>query len=167
MDNLAHLDKIEEIQNLEEYKNMMDKSDVRQSVRNSLDKLNEVESNIDKLENKNFVQRAWGGVTGQNGRDMVATMRDLTQVQQLTIQLVLSIAASNAKSQESLDDILDEREGAKGTHTKIVNHIDFLYEQVETIKKSAPKPKTYKTFLPIYFLVGMMILVMIYIMVKI
>ena len=77
MDNVVALDKYQVKQNLEEHSDIVDKSNIRLSVKNSLDKLNEVENHINKLENKNFVQRALGSITGQSQRDTVAAMRDL------------------------------------------------------------------------------------------
>lgn len=179
MDNVVVLDKVQAMRKLEEHSNIVDKSNIRQSVKNSLEKLNEVENRIDKLENKNFFQRAWGSITGQNERDMVAAMRDLTQAQQLTIQLVLSLAVLNAENQQALDDILEELKGSKVTYTRVADHIDFLYEQVETIKMSAQKkkadmgkvnknkkPKIHKSILLVYFFVAAVMLTVIYITLK-
>lgn len=139
MNNVVALDKYQAMQKIKEYSDIVDKYNIRQSVKNSLDKLNEVESRISKIENKNFFQRLWGSITGQNQQELVTSMRDLAKAQQLTIQLVLSLAVLNAENQQALDDILEELKGSKGTYLRITDHIDFLYEQVQIIKKTAKK----------------------------
>lgn len=176
MNNVIPFDRTQAIRTIEEHNSIIDKSNIRQSVKNSLDKLNEVENRIDKLEKKNFLKRTWGSITGQNQREMVAAMRDLTKAQQLTIQLVLSLAILNAENQRALDEILDELKKSKGTFARVADHIDFLYEQVETIKLSAQKKKTaegnnikYKvdrSNLLVYFFAAVIIFTVIYIILK-
>lgn len=121
---------------LKKHDDLLEKKDIRQTVQNSLKKLNDVESRIDKLENKGFFKRLIGSISGQNSREMIAAMRDIGQVQQLTIQLVLSLAIMHSQNQSTLDEILDELGASKGTYTRIAEHIDFLYNQVEVVKKS-------------------------------
>ena len=66
---------------------------------------------------------------------MVAAMRDMSEAQNMTIQLVLSLAIMHANNQRAMDAILDELALSKGTYTRITDHIDFLYSQVEHVKQ--------------------------------
>jgi hypothetical protein len=126
--------KNEAVRILNEHGDVVQPNDIRQTVRNSLAKLNDVEKRIEKIEGKGFFSRFVGTFTGSNDRDMVAAMRDMTQVQQMTIQLVLSLAIMHAQNQQALEDILDELGQAKGLHTRAAEHISFLYNQVEMVK---------------------------------
>jgi hypothetical protein len=67
---------------------------------------------------------------------MVADMHDMSEAQNMTIQLVLSLAIMHANNQRAMDAILDELALSKGTYTRITDHIDFLYSQVEHVKQS-------------------------------
>lgn len=121
---------------LEQHPHLVNQNDIRDTVHRSLQKLNDVESRIDEIESRGFFKRMVGGITGKNQRDMVAAMRDIAQAQQLTIQLVLSLAIMHSQNQQALNGILDELTESKGIYTRITDHIDFLYDQVELIKIS-------------------------------
>jgi hypothetical protein len=121
---------------LGQYHDVVDKNNVRHTVQNALMKLNDVEGRIDEIENKGFFKRMVGGVTGSNQKEMVAAMRDISDAQNMTIQLVLSLAIMHSQNQRALEDILDELDQSKGTYTRITDHIEFLYNQVENVKLS-------------------------------
>lgn len=121
---------------LDQQHELVNQNDVRQTVQKALSKLNEVDSRIDKIESKGFFKRMIGGVTGSNQKEMVAAMRDLSEAQTMTIQLVLSLAIMHSQNQKTLDIILDELDQSKGTYTRITDHIEFLYQQVENVKES-------------------------------
>lgn len=127
---------------LNQYQEMVDQNDVRQTVQNALRKLNDVEGRIDDIENKGFFKRMIGGVTGSNQKEMVAAMRDISDAQNMTIQLVLSLAITHSQNQRALEDILDELNQSKGTYTRITDHIEFLYSQVENVKLSQRNTST-------------------------
>lgn len=124
---------------LGQYNEVVDKNNLRQTVQNALMKLNDVEGRIDKIENKGFFKRMVGGVTGSNQKEMVAAMRDISDAQNMTIQLVLSLAIMHSQNQQALEDILDELDQSKGTYTRITDHIEFLYNQVENVKVVSEK----------------------------
>ena len=117
-------------------------NNIRQTVLNSLEKLNQVEERIDKIENKGFFKRIAGIFTGSNTKEMIASIGDLTQAQQTTIQLVLSLAIMHSKNQQALDEILDELEQSKGVYSRAAEHIEFLYEQVKLVKESQTTTKS-------------------------
>jgi len=114
---------------------MIDPTQVRTIVRNSLNQLLSIEHRIDKMENQGFLGRLWGGLTGSNQRGMLSLMRDLTYAQQTTIKLVLTLAMYHAQNVEVMDEILDELDKAKNVHTRTASHIEFLYDQVILIKE--------------------------------
>lgn len=121
---------------LNEYPDVVDQNNIRQTVQNALSKLNDVEKRIDTLENRGFFKRMIGGISGKNQKDMISTMRDISDAQNVTIQLVLSLAIMHSHNQRAMQDILDELEQSKGTYTRIADHIEFLYMQVESVKSS-------------------------------
>ncbi|MFD2370913.1 hypothetical protein ACFSO0_13345 [Brevibacillus sp. GCM10020057] len=118
---------------------MIDPTQVRAIVRNSLNQLLSIEHRIDKMENQGFLGRLWGGLTGYNQREMLALMRDLIYAQQTTIKLVLTLAMYHAQKVEVMDEILDELDKAKNVHTRTASHIEFLYDQVVLIKEMQNK----------------------------
>ncbi|WP_377890407.1 hypothetical protein [Alkalihalobacillus sp. R86527] len=124
---------------LNQHHELVNQNDVRDTVRNALSKLDEINGRIEKIENKGFLKRMVGGVTGSNQKEIVAAMRDISESQNMTIQLVISLAIMHSKNQYALNDILYELEESKGTYTRITDHIEFLYNQVESIKKSYKK----------------------------
>lgn len=128
---------------LKENNDLVKESDIRTTVQNSLKKLNDVEQRIDEIENRGFFKRMIGGITGKNNRNMISAMRDLTEAQQLTIRLVLSLAVMHGQNHRKLNEILDELDNAKGTYTRLGEHIEFLYEQVELVKERESKSKKY------------------------
>ncbi|MBR8661779.1 hypothetical protein [Brevibacillus sp. NL20B1] len=121
---------------------LIDPTQVRAIVRNSLNQLLSIEHRIDKMENQGFLGRLWGGLTGSNQREMLSLMRDLTYAQQTTIKLVLTLAMCHAHSVAVIDEILDELDKAKGVHTRTASHIELLYEQVVLIKEMQNKQPT-------------------------
>lgn len=98
---------------LKENNDLVKESDIRTTVQNSLKKLNDVEQRIDEIENRGFFKRMIGGITGKNNRNMISAMRDLTEAQQLTIRLVLSLAVMHGQNHRKLNEILDELDNAK------------------------------------------------------
>lgn len=71
-------------------------------------------------------------------------MREMTQAQQTTIKLLLTLAVYHAQNVKVMNELLDELNKAKGTHTRLASHLEFLYEQVEFIKemqRTKQKPK--------------------------
>lgn len=127
---------------LNQHHEVVDQNNVRQTVQNALIKLNNVEGRIDKIENKGFFKRMVGGVTGSNQKEMVSAMRDISDAQNMTIQLVLSLAIMHSQNQSALENILDELDQSKGTYTRITDHIEFLYNQVENVKISQRNTST-------------------------
>ncbi|MDV6377750.1 hypothetical protein ORD22_05665 [Sporosarcina sp. GW1-11] len=125
--------KLEAAKVLNQYQDVVEQNNVRQTVQNALMKLNDVEGRIDAIENKGFFKRMVGAITGSNQKEMVAAMRDISDAQNMTIQLVLSLAIMHSQNQRALEDILDELEQSKGTYTRITDHIEFLYSQVENV----------------------------------
>lgn len=121
---------------------LIDQSQVRSIVRDSLNQLLSIEHRIDKMENQGLLGRLWGGVTGANQREMLALMRDLTYAQQTTIKLVLTLAMQHAQNVEVINEILDELDKAKGVHTRTASHIQLLYDQVVLIKEMQNKQPT-------------------------
>lgn len=119
---------------------MIDPTQVRAIVRNSLNQLLSIEHRIDKMENQGFLGRLWGGLTGSNQREMLALIRDLTYAQQTTIKLVLTLAMCHAQNVAVIDELLDELDKAKGVHTRTASHIEFLYDQVVLIKEMQNRP---------------------------
>ncbi|MEN6325752.1 MAG: hypothetical protein ABFD18_06060 [Syntrophomonas sp.] len=109
-------------------------SDIRQTVNDAIAKLEEVSARVEKIENKGFFKRLWGGFTGSNNREMVASLKDLAQAQQITIQLVLSLAVMHSQNQQTLEEILSELDNCRGIYTRSAEHIDFLYSQIEYFK---------------------------------
>ena len=79
--------KSEAAQVLNQHNELVNQNDVRQTVKNALTKLNDVEERIGKIEDKGFFKRMVGGVTGSNQKEMVAAMRDISEAQNMTIQL--------------------------------------------------------------------------------
>ncbi|MDT0160704.1 hypothetical protein [Bacillus sp. AG4(2022)] len=121
---------------LDQHHELVNQNNVRDTVRNALCKLDEVNGRIEKIEKRGFFKRMVGGVTGSNQKEIVAAMRDISESQNITVQLVISLAIMHSQNQYALNDILDELEQSKGTYTRITDHIQFLYNQVESIKKS-------------------------------
>ncbi|NOU57216.1 hypothetical protein HN020_21190 [Brevibacillus borstelensis] len=121
---------------------LIDPTQVRAIVRNSLNQLLSIERRIDKMENQGFFGRLWGGLTGSNQREMLALMRDLTYAQQTTIKLILTLAMCHAQNVAVIDELLDELDKAKGVHTRTASHIELLYEQVVLIKEMQNKQPT-------------------------
>ena len=121
---------------LDQNHELVDQNDIRQTVQNALSKLNEVEERIDKIESKGFFKRMIGSVTGSNQKEMVSTMRDLSKAQNMTIQLVLSLAIMHSENQRTLEIILNELNQSKGTYSRITDHIEFLYNHVDQVKES-------------------------------
>jgi hypothetical protein len=109
-------------------------ADIKQIVNEALTKFEESSARIEKIENKGFFKRLWGGFTGSNQREMVACLRDLTQSQQLSIRLILALAVMLGQNQQNLEVILDELDNCKGVYTRTAEHIEFLYGQIEYFK---------------------------------
>jgi hypothetical protein len=121
---------------LSQHYELVDQNNVRQTVQNALIKLNEVKGRIELIESKGFFKRMVGGITGSNQKEMVAAIRDISDAQNMTIQLVLSLAIMHSQNQHTLDVILDELDRSRGTYTRIIDHIEFLYNQVKNVKES-------------------------------
>jgi len=121
---------------LSQHKGIVSKNDVRLTVKNSLEKLNDVNVRIEKVEKKGFFRRMVGGVTGKNQKELVSVIRDISEIQNMTIQLVLSLAIVNSQNQNILREILVELENSKGKYPRIIDNIEFLYDQVMKVKES-------------------------------
>ena len=113
---------------------LVDETQVRSIVRESLSIIENIEYRLDQLENQGFFSRMWGALTGSTQREMISLMRDLAQSQQTTIKLVLTLAVYHAQNVKVMNEILDELNRAKGLHTRTASHIEFLYEQVQLIR---------------------------------
>ncbi|RAV02699.1 hypothetical protein [Paenibacillus sp. YN15] len=91
-------------------------------------------------------------------------MRALAQSQQTTIKLVLTLAIHHAENVAVMDEILDELGKAKSVHTRTASHIEFLYEQVETLRdvqvsrKRQPATLIRKLLLPAAVVAGLLAL---------
>lgn len=121
---------------------LIDQKQVKAIVMQSLDQLMNIEDRMDRLENQGFFGRVWGSITGSTQREMIALMRELTEAQRTTIQLVLTLAVYHAQNVAVMDEILDELDKARGLHTYAASHIEFLYEQVEFIRDSHTQQKS-------------------------
>lgn len=139
--------------------------EVRGIVQHSLQQLSAIECRLDRLENQGLIGRVWGSITGSTQREMVSLMRALTQSQQTTIKLVLTLAIYHAENVAVMDEILDELGKAKGVHTRTASHIEFLYEQVEILRdvqisgKQQPATLIRKLLLPAAMVAGLLALV--------
>jgi hypothetical protein len=120
---------------------LVDESQVRSIVNECLSQLASIEYRLDRLENRGFLGRMWDIVSGQTHREMISLMRDLSQTQQTTIKLVLTLAVYHAQNVKVMNEILDELDRAKGLHTRTASHIEFLYEQVQLIRDMHGKRK--------------------------
>jgi len=121
---------------------LVDETQVRSVVSECLSQLANIEYRLDRLENRGFLERMWDIISGQSQREMIALMRELTQTQQATIKLVLTLAVYHAQNLKVINEILDELNRAKGLHTRTASHIEFLYEQVQLIRDTYGKRKT-------------------------
>lgn len=113
---------------------LVDETQVRSVVSECLSQLANIEYRLDRLENRGFLGRMWDIVSGHTHREMISLMRDLSQTQQTTIKLVLTLAMYHAQNVKVMDEILDELDRAKGMQTRTASHIEFLYEQVQLIR---------------------------------
>lgn len=113
---------------------LVDQNQVKSIVQHSLSQLSSIEHRLDRLENQGVIGRVIGSITGSTNKEMISLMRDLTQAQQTTIKLVLTLAVYHAQNVTVMDEILDELDKAKGVHTRTASHIEFLYEQVQMIR---------------------------------
>ncbi len=113
---------------------LVDQTQVKEIVQQSLNQLSSIEHRLDRLENQGVVGRVIGSITGSTNRELITLMRDLTQAQQTTIKLVLTLAVYHAQNIAVMDEILNELDKAKGVHTRTASHIEFLYEQVQMIR---------------------------------
>lgn len=119
---------------VQENPRLVDQTQVKAIVQQSLSQLSSIEHRLDRLENQGVVGRVIGSITGSTNRELITLMRDLTQAQQTTIKLVLTLAVYHAQNIAVMDEILDELDKAKGVHTRTASHIEFLYEQVQMIR---------------------------------
>ncbi|MFC6334258.1 hypothetical protein ACFP56_16640 [Paenibacillus septentrionalis] len=117
---------------------LVDQTQVKDIVQETLNQLSSIEHRLDRLENQGVVDRVIGSITGSTNRELITLMRDLTQAQQTTIKLVLTLAVYHAQNIAVMDEILDELGKAKGVHTRTASHIEFLYEQVQMIRDTPP-----------------------------
>lgn len=117
---------------------LVDQTQVRTIVQQSLSQLSSIEHRLDRLENQGVIGRVIGSITGSTNRELITLMRDLTQAQQTTIKLVLTLAVYHAQNVTVMDEVLDELDKAKGVHTRTASHIEFLYEQVQMIRDTQP-----------------------------
>lgn len=113
---------------------LVDQNQVKSIVQHSLSQLSSIEHRLDRLENQGVIGRVIGSITGSTNKEMIALMRDLTQAQQTTIKLVLTLAIYHAQNVTVMDEILGELDKAKGVHTRTASHIEFLYDQVQMIR---------------------------------
>jgi hypothetical protein len=120
---------------------LVDETQVRSIINEGLSLLANIEYRLDRLENQGFLGRVWGSITGSTNREMISLMRDLSQTQQTTIKLVLTLAVYHAQNVKVMNEILDELDRAKGLHTRTASHIEFLYEQVQLIRDIHGKRK--------------------------
>ncbi|ALS24622.1 hypothetical protein [Paenibacillus naphthalenovorans] len=113
---------------------LVDQNQVKSIVQQSLSQLSSIEHRLDRLENQGVIGRVIGSITGSTNKEMISLMRDLTQAQQTTIKLVLTLAVYHAQNVAVMDEILDELDKAKSVHTRTASHIEFLYDQVQMIR---------------------------------
>lgn len=122
---------------VKENPNLVDQTQVKAIVQQSLTQLSSIEHRLDRLENQGVVSRVISTFTGSTNRELITLMRDLTQAQQTTIKLVLTLAVYHAQNIAIMEEILEELGKAKGLHTRTASHIEFLYEQVEMIRNTS------------------------------
>jgi len=120
---------------------LVDEMQVRSGVSECLSQLANIDYRLDRLENWGFLGRMWDIISGQGQREMIALMRELSQTQQTTIKLVLTLAVYHAQNLKVINEILDELNRAKGLQMRTASHIEFLYEQVQLIRDTYGKRK--------------------------
>lgn len=119
---------------VKENPNYTNETQIKAIVQQSLAQLTAIENRLDRLENKGAIRRVVDIVTGTTQREMIALLRDLTQTQQTTIKLVLTLAVYHAENVAVMNEILRELGQAKGVNVRTASHIEFLYDQVELIR---------------------------------
>ncbi|MFW6017105.1 MAG: hypothetical protein ACOCRK_11755 [bacterium] len=137
MNNLAKINSKKEAQMILDQSDEVNESNVRLIVKKSLSKLNDIEKRINTIEERGFFKRMFGLVSGKNNKDMIAIVRDTTEASKLQINLILSLAIMHSKNQKILDEVLSELNESKGTYTRVSEHIEFLYEQIEKVKEES------------------------------
>lgn len=113
---------------------LVDQTQVKAIMQQSLTELSAIEQRLDRLENQGIISRIIGSMTGSKNKELIILIRDLTQAQQTSIKLVLTLAVYHAQHIATMDEILDELDKAKDVNTRTAAHIEFLYEQVQMLR---------------------------------